>query len=99
MSSNPRVHKVEVGIRELRAHLARWLVDVKNGAEIIVTERGLPIARIVRAGEPTTMARLVSEGLVTMPTRPKQPLPEPRIKPSGGSVTDLLLRQRHEDPR
>jgi prevent-host-death family protein len=98
MSSKPKVHKVEVGIRELRSNLARWLADVKGGTEVIVTERGLPVARIVRAGEPTTMARLVAEGLVTLPTKPKQPWPEPQIEPSGGSVTDLLLQQRDEDP-
>ena len=56
---------MDVGIRELKAHLSRHLKRVRAGTRLIVTERGRPIASI----SPTEPAadldwahRLVAEG-------------------------------------
>ena len=37
-----------IGIRELKARLSECVRDVKSGATVIVTERGRPVARLVR---------------------------------------------------
>ena len=37
----------EFGIFEVKKHLSRLLVDVRNGAIITITNRGTPIAQIV----------------------------------------------------
>jgi prevent-host-death family protein len=37
---------VRVGVRELRENLRTWLDRVKDGDEVVVTERGKPVARI-----------------------------------------------------
>jgi len=36
-----------VGIREAKIHLSRFLQMVKNGSEIILTERGKPVGKMV----------------------------------------------------
>ena len=36
-----------VGIREAKAHLSRYLKMVRNGAEIVITDRGKPIGKII----------------------------------------------------
>ncbi len=36
-----------VGIREAKIHLSRFLQIVKNGGEVILTERGKPVGKIV----------------------------------------------------
>ena len=44
------VHKRKVhtvGVREFRAGLASWLDRARAGEQIIVTERGRPVARLV----------------------------------------------------
>ncbi|HEX9885574.1 MAG TPA: type II toxin-antitoxin system prevent-host-death family antitoxin [Longimicrobiales bacterium] len=97
MGKKRRVHTLEVGVRDLRANLAHWLDEVRKGREVVVTERGVPVARLLKAGEPTTLERLIADGTVTPPRKPKTPITEPAIA-ARGSVTDILLQQRREDP-
>jgi prevent-host-death family protein len=41
---------MEVGVRELRNHLSRYLDRVRDGDELVVTDRGRAIARVVPVG-------------------------------------------------
>lgn len=83
----------DVGVRELRSHLSRYLDRVKRGEELTITERGVPIARIVPARRRPVLDQLVAEGLVTPPTHPDGWRPETRIAATG-SVSDLVIEQR-----
>jgi prevent-host-death family protein len=56
---------MEVGIRELRADLSRWLKEVRGGEEIVVTDRGKAVARIVPMNGERKIDRLIREGRVT----------------------------------
>jgi prevent-host-death family protein len=57
-----------VGVRELRQNLSRYLAEVKDGASLIVTERGRDVARLTPSGpEDSPIARLVAERGATMP--------------------------------
>lgn len=38
-----------VGIREARINLSKLIKDVRSGMEIIITDRGTPVARLVPA--------------------------------------------------
>ena len=40
-----------VGIRELKAHLSRYLKQVREGRSVLVTDHGRPICRIVPVAE------------------------------------------------
>jgi prevent-host-death family protein len=54
-----------VGIRELKAHLSRYLKRVRSGARLMVTERGRSIATISPVEAPPDVDwahRLVAEG-------------------------------------
>jgi prevent-host-death family protein len=35
------------GIAQLKAHLSRYLDQVKSGQEVVITERGMPVAKLV----------------------------------------------------
>ena len=37
---------MEVGVAAFRADLKKWLDLVRSGEEIVVTDRGVPIARV-----------------------------------------------------
>lgn len=39
-----------IGIREARINLSRLIRDVRGGMEIVITDRGVPVARLVPAG-------------------------------------------------
>lgn len=87
---------MEVGIRELRANLSRWLRHVKEGEEIVVTERGKAVARLGPLRD-RTIEELIAAGVVTPAKRPKTKITEPGVK-AKGSVTEILLEMRDEGP-
>ena len=84
---------MEVGIRELRAHLSRYLDRVRDGEEIVVTDRGKPIARISPANGRSRIDELIAAGIITpAPNTGPRRLPKP-IKITGG-ISDLVDEQR-----
>lgn len=57
-----------VGVRDLRQNLSRFLLQVKEGQSFVVTERGREVARLTPSGPPDSpIARLVAERGATMP--------------------------------
>ena len=83
---------MEVGIRELRNHLSRYLDRVRDGDEVVVTDRGRAIARVVPAGGERVLDRLIAEGIVTPARQPKRPAARPIN--TKGTVSDLVGDQR-----
>lgn len=45
-----RIPSVRIGVRDAKASLSRLLRDVKDGREVVITEYGKPVARLVPAG-------------------------------------------------
>ena len=68
------VHRVDVPVSDLRAHLSDWLERVQHGEDVVITERGTPVARIVRVSASALLDDLEKEGLLaraTSETRPR----------------------------
>ena len=83
---------MDVGIRELRASLSRYVDQVKAGEEIVVTEHGKPVARLVPLKGERKIDRLIREGVV-IPARSRTNwLPEP-IQ-AKGALSDIVIEQR-----
>jgi prevent-host-death family protein len=89
------------GIRELKAHLSRYVRDVKRGDEVIISERGEAVARIVPISPKSERSRLqflhrlASEGKIILPPildKPKKP--SARKKVSGSPFSDAVLEDR-----
>lgn len=85
---------MEVGVRQLRDELRRWLDEVRRGEEIIITDRGKPIARIIGASTPAPLQRLIAAGIVTPPERPRKPSGTYRRVRSRSPVSELVAEQR-----
>jgi prevent-host-death family protein len=85
--------RMEVGIRELRAHLSRYLDQVREGEEIVVTDRGKPIAKISPTNGRSRIDELIAAGVLTAPVnRGPRTVPKPiTIK---GGISDLVDEQR-----
>jgi prevent-host-death family protein len=84
----------EVGVRDLKNNLSRYLDRVQRGEEIIVTERGRPVARLSSLDHPSDrLAALVASGAVRPPRSHQRQRPARRIK-AKGSVSDLVAEQR-----
>jgi prevent-host-death family protein len=84
---------VDVGIRELKNNLSRYLVQVGEGDELVVTARGRAIARITSIGAERTFDRLIADGLVTPARSVKRPAPVKRVR-AKGPVSGLVSDQR-----
>lgn len=86
--------KTQVGVRELKNNLSRYLARVQAGEEVIVTDHGNPIARLVTVtAETDRLASLIASGAVTAPRSTTRRRPKRRIAPSS-SVGDLVADQR-----
>ena len=82
----------EVGVRELHDRLSEHLEHVHGGAEVVVTRRGQPIARLSAVGAADPLDDLVRRGLVTPPTGQRSARPA-KVKASG-SVSELVAEKR-----
>lgn len=83
----------EAGIRELRDHLSRYLDRVRQGEEIVITDRGRAIARMVPVSGERTLQRLIQEGLVEPAPGDERRRPAERVR-GEGTVSDLVAEQR-----
>ncbi len=91
---NVATSRVEVGIRDLKNSLSRYIERVRQGEEVIVTDRGRPVARLSSLDHPSDLlAELVALGAVRPPKNAGRHRPDKRIK-SKGSVSDLVAEQR-----
>jgi prevent-host-death family protein len=92
-SEDPADLPVEVGVKELRADLSRW-IEAAQHHDVVITNRGMPVARLVAIGQHPGLERLVEQGLVRLPTRPAQHLDIADLVKAQGSVSDLVAEQR-----
>lgn len=91
------MERVEVGIRELRLNLSRYVARVRTGTEVIVTDHGHPVARLGPiTDEEAHYQRLVREGIVTPAKRKKRTsLPPPiPLEGEGPLVSEMILEDR-----
>jgi prevent-host-death family protein len=64
---------ITTGIKEVKNNLSRYLAQVKSGEEILITDRGKPVARIVREDQrrrtlQENLAPLIQKGMITLPS-------------------------------
>lgn len=84
-----------MAVTELRANLAHWIDIARDGADVVITDRGTPVARIVALDSTPILDRLTAEGVIARPTRATRPVAgsRPRPKPKH-PVADLVVEQR-----
>jgi prevent-host-death family protein len=89
-------------VSELKARLSEFLGQVKAGGEVLITDRGRPVARLV----PISGARTVKDGLSALERQglikvgsgklPKNFWTMPRAEDREGLVLKALLEDRNE---
>jgi prevent-host-death family protein len=86
------IQGVDVSVTELRAHLSDWLDRARAGGEVVITDRGIPVARLAALDRAGTLERLAAEGVigkatVQRPVAAGRPTPQPR-RPVSDQVSD-----------
>lgn len=82
---------MRVGMRELRSRLKQYVQAARSGEDVIITEHGHAIARLVALQHERPIDRLIEAGLASPPHRPKGDVDWAPV-PSAGSVSDLIER-------
>ena len=91
---NVATARSEVGIRELKNRLSTYIERVRAGEEVIVTDRGRPVARLSALdAADERLAELVAAGVVRAPDTRGRHLPDHRITGTG-PVSELVAEQR-----
>ena len=92
---------MQMGLRDANQHFSKAIKAVKAGQEVVLTERGRPIAVIRPLPAPGSweagLRRLEAAGLLQRATRPgpMRPLRRP-IKLKGEPLSATLRRERDE---
>lgn len=89
---------MDVPVSTLRAELRSWIERAGAGEEIIITERGIPVARLTGVDASDVLTELERDGLIAAPeahTRPKA-RDVPRAEPATGraAMSELFRRFR-----
>ncbi len=86
---------VEIAISELRANLRKWVEEARAGADVVVTERGVPVARLVGIESADLLKRLERDGIISRPRRAARPRASGRRRATAsGSVSELITELR-----
>ena len=86
---------MDVAVTELRAHLSEWLERARGGSEVVITERGVPVARLTGLATSGILERLAAEGAIGRAAAPRRPAASQRTRPRPRRpVSDLVSDQR-----
>ncbi len=92
-------------ITELKAKLSRYIAQVRAGEEVLVTDRGVPVARLVPHRPPGGPSRehlleLERQGLIRLAPEPVPPSFRdlPALDVPGERLLEALLQDRDEGP-
>jgi prevent-host-death family protein len=86
---------MNVAVTEFRAHLSEWLEEARSGHEVVITDRGVPIARLIGMNSSPTLERLTLEGVISRPTLSTKIQAKAQRRPTPSApVADLVSEQR-----
>ena len=95
------------GVADLKARLSEYLARVKSGEEVLVTDRGKPVARLVPVGveilgddeaETARLAAMEREGLIRLGSGrlPEGFFEKERPEDPEGSLVEAVLEEREK---
>lgn len=85
---------MEVAVSALRAELRQWIETARAGQDVVVTERGVPVARLVGVDSADLVARLERDGLLTGAEPERPPADPARAARPARAVSGLVRRLR-----
>ena len=94
-TSEVYTESMDVAVSELRAHLSDYLDRAREGDEVVITDRGIPVARLLGLTTTATLERLAADGVIGRATAPARPRASGQQRPRPQRpVADLVGDQR-----
>lgn len=85
---------VELSLTELRSGLSEAVEAAKNGDDVVITERGVPVARLTGVKSTDLLTRLEREGLISPPAESRAVPRLPQAEAAKDALSSLLGRLR-----
>lgn len=86
---------MDVAISALRAGLSSWIERAQAGEEIIVTDRGTPVVRLLAVDTAPLLDQLIQRGVLSRPRLAERPAARGASRErASGPVADLVSEQR-----
>lgn len=85
---------VTVGIRDFRRHLGAYLQRVKDGEDVVITDRGKIVAKVVPVDRMSKREELIARGVITPAKRPRRPTDVERLVAAEHPLSEEIIRQR-----
>jgi prevent-host-death family protein len=93
---------MKLGLREANQYFSKAIKAVRAGKEVVLTERGRPIAVITpireEQGDGAALRSMADDGLVTLPSRAGR-MPAARwrpIRPRGKPLSRTIIEDRED---
>jgi prevent-host-death family protein len=83
----------QAGVREVKDHLSAYLARVRDGEDIVITDRGRPVARLTTVDPDVDRLQLLADQGVLRRATAARSLPSRRV-PVAGSLDDIVADQR-----
>ena len=83
---------MEVAVSAVRAELKQWIETARGGQDVVITDRGIPVARLTGIDSADLLARLERDGLLSPATAPREPA-EPVSADAGRQGVSSLVRR------
>ena len=84
---------IEVSTSEYRAHLSRWHDRVRQGEDLVITDNGQPVVRVVAASGDALLERLERAGLLRR-GRTRRPADQLDVEVAPGDSATGVSRDR-----
>ena len=88
------VWAVEVAISTLRAELAGWIERARAGEEVVITDRGIPVARLLGVETAPLLDQLTQRGVLSKPASDRPAAHSVARVRASGPVSEFVGDQR-----
>ena len=86
---------MDVAVSTLRAQLSRCIERARAGEQVVVTDRGVPVARLLPIDTAPLLDQLMRQGVLGRPASAQRPTARGAARVSAsGPVADLVGEQR-----
>ena len=92
---------INVGVREAKSRLSKLLKQVQSGAQVVITDRGNPVGKIIPIEKKELpledrLKDLEERGIVQkMVKEGGRKLPQPLMMPDGVNIQEMLQEDRN----
>jgi len=85
---------MEVTVTEFKASLMEHVNSVKDGSDVIITHKGVPVARLTSVEGGDLIGSLIKDGLITPPAQDRAVPRLPQAEAAKDALSSLLGRLR-----